>query len=157
MTRVSFYFNVAVKYQLIENLVAAAVNKRRHVNILVDDVDAMASLSAYLWQNNAASFLPNVAAGAINAAKTSVLIGLHENGNLHECAIDALLQDDLLINLTQDKPDFFSRYTQLIELVGMDESEKIAGRNRYKFYRDRGYDISNVDYLQQSSHNNASI
>lgn len=142
MTRIEFYFNVANKHQLVEDLVSAAVLKQRQVNILATDAIMAANLAQYLWQNNAHSFLPNTPAYSKHAAATPVVIGLQAD----DAILKQLNHDDLLINLTQILPNFFSRYTQLIELVGNDDADKIAGRHRYKFYRDRGYGIKNIDY-----------
>ena len=145
MTRIEFYFNVANKHELIENLVQLALAKRRQITILTGDEQASANISAYLWQNKPSSFLPNIPIDApnlnqenlIKAATTPVVIGSHSK---------ALLKDDLLINLTTGEPIFFSRFTQLIEIIGLDSEDKSAGRQRYKFYRDRGYEIKNIDH-----------
>jgi DNA polymerase-3 subunit chi len=59
-----------------------------------------------------------------------------------------LCQDDILINLSQKQLTVFSRFQQLIELVGADEEEKAMARRRYKFYRDRGYEVKH--YNQES-------
>jgi len=56
-----------------------------------------------------------------------------------------LLHDDILINLRVQHPPFFSRFRRLIELVGQDESDKVEARTRYRFYRDRGYEIKSFD------------
>jgi DNA polymerase-3 subunit chi len=61
---------------------------------------------------------------------------------------DDLKNDDMLINLTAAEPSFFSRFTQLVELVSDDEQDKIAARARFKFYRDRGYEIKSTDHTQ---------
>jgi len=52
---------------------------------------------------------------------------------------------DVLINLQKDYPPFFSRFTRLIEIVGQDEEDKAHARLRYKFYRDRGYEMRSFD------------
>ena len=144
MTRIEFYFNVVNKYELLENLVQLALSKRRQICILTGDEQASANVSAYLWQNKPSSFLPNISITAhnlnqenlIKAETTPVVVGSHSK---------ALLKDDLLINLTTDEPNSFSRFTQLIEIIGLDSEDKSAGRQRYKFYRDRGYEIKNID------------
>jgi DNA polymerase-3 subunit chi len=56
-----------------------------------------------------------------------------------------LLQDDVLINLQAQHPPFFSRFRHLIEIVSMDEADKVAARVRFKFYKDRGYAIKTTD------------
>jgi DNA polymerase-3 subunit chi len=56
-----------------------------------------------------------------------------------------LCQDDILINLTQKQLTTFSRFRQLIELVSTEEQDKELARQRYIFYRDRGYEIRHFD------------
>jgi DNA polymerase III subunit chi len=139
MTRIDFYFNVKNKPQVLANLVEAAVVKRRQVTITTTDEAVAKQLSVNLWQYKAESFLPNVLANHTAAAQTPVVIHWQEN---------ALHQDELLINLTPTQPTFFSRFTHLVEIVSDDEQDKINARTRFKFYRDRGYDIKSIDYTQ---------
>ena len=141
MTRIDFYFNVSNKQQVLADLVQAAVQIRRQVTICVADESSAAMISANLWQQKPESFLPNVAANHAAAAQTPIVIHWQEM---------ALQKDELLINLRRDQPTFFSRFTHLIELVSDDEQDKIAARARFKFYRDRGYDIKSVNYAQTS-------
>lgn len=139
MTRIEFYFNVSNKQQVMADLVQQALTKRRQVTIFTEDEQAAANVSVDLWQNKADSFLPNVLVGHDLAARTPIVIHWHENPPL---------QDDMLINFSPIKPVFFSRFTQLIELVSSDETDKIAARSRFKFYRDRGYVINSIDHAQ---------
>jgi DNA polymerase III subunit chi len=136
MTRIDFYFNVANKPQVLADLVQTALMKRRQVTILAADEAAASQVSRDLWQTQPESFLPNVLANQPQAALTPVLIDWDDKN---------LQQDDMLINLSAHEPSFFSRFTQLVELVGDDEQEKTQARQRYKFYRDRGYEIKNID------------
>lgn len=139
MTRIDFYFNVGNKHKTMADLVQLALAKRRQVTIYTEDEKTAANVSVDLWQNKAESFLPNVLINHDLAAQTPVLIHWHENPPL---------QDDMLINFSPIKPLFFSRFTQLIELVSSDEADKIAARSRFKFYRDRGYEIKSIDHAQ---------
>ena len=139
MTRIDFYFNVADKHQIIEDLVQSALSKRRLVTIFTDNKIMAEKVGVDLWQNKPESFLPNALADHTLVAQTPVVIHWHEN---------QVFQDDMLINLTINEPIFFSRFTQLIELVSDAEEEKIAARQRYKFYRDRGYEIKNINFAQ---------
>lgn len=141
MTRIDFYFNVRNKPQVLADLVQTALTKRRQVTICVADESSAAMISAALWQYKPERFLPNVAAHHAAAAQTPILIHWQEA---------ALLQDELLINLRLNQPSFFSRFTHLIELVSDDEPDKIAARARFKFYRDRGYEIKSTNYAQTS-------
>jgi len=61
------------------------------------------------------------------------------------------MHDDILINLTPSHPVFFSRFRGLIELVGMDDADRSAARARFRFYRDRGYEIKSHDVTGSGS------
>lgn len=139
MTRIDFYYNVANRQQLLAELVQGALNKRRKVTILAGNAASANEISAQLWQQQAESFTPNVLADNIFATQTPVLIHWQQN---------PLLQDDMLINFAEIELGFFSRFTQLVELVGEDEQDKVAARARYKFYRDRGYEVKNINHAQ---------
>jgi DNA polymerase III subunit chi len=143
MTRINFYFNVANKQQVLADLVQSALLKRRQVMIWAADEKMASDISATLWQNKAESFLPNVQVNHLHASVTPVVIGSQGS----QFALDTM-QDEWLINLTPNQPAFFSRFTQLVELVGEDEQDKLAARARFKFYRDRGYEIKSIDYAQ---------
>lgn len=143
MTRIDFYFNVTDKQQAIFDLVQSALSKRRQVMVLATDEKMASDVSVSLWQSKAESFLPNVRANVSHSSVTPVLIGLQSDD-----VINSITQDDMLINLTTNEPVFFSRFTQLVELVSDDEQDKKAARARFKFYRDRGYEIKSTNYAQ---------
>lgn len=143
MTRIDFYFNVANKPQVLTDLVQAALIKRRQVTILAVDEAAAGQISADLWQTKPESFLPNVQFNHAHSGSTPVLIGLQGDDLINKST-----HDDMLINLSASEPSFFSRFTHLVELVGMDEQDKSAARLRFKFYRDRGYEIKSTDQAQ---------
>lgn len=121
----------------------AALIKRRQVAIFAGDDDVAREVSADLWQNKPESFLPNVQINHFNASVTPVVIGSQADDLIRHT-----IRDDMLINLTINEPNFFSRFTQLVELVSGDEQDKVAARARFKFYRDRGYEIKSIDYAQ---------
>jgi DNA polymerase-3 subunit chi len=45
----------------------------------------------------------------------------------------------VLVNLRADWPPFFGRFERLVEIVSVDDEDRQQGRERFKFYRDRGY------------------
>lgn len=139
MTRIDFYFNVSDKPKLLAELVETAIAKYRQVVILAPDDEMAKRVSDYLWQENPSSYLPNSPANHLHAARSPVVIGLQADNFMH---------DDMLINLASIEPSIFSRFTQLVELVSDEEEDKVAARARYKFYRDRGYEIKNINNAQ---------
>ena len=59
--------------------------------------------------------------------------------------LDTIAQDERLMNLSREIPPGFSRFESLIEVVGQDEDDRSAARDRVKFYKDRGYDVRYFD------------
>jgi len=100
-----------------------------------------------LWTVPAVSFLPHCAANDPLAAETPVLIAAEDipSGDSPASACDVLL------NLSDDCPPFFERHERLLEIVSRAEDEVRAGRARFKFYRDRGYEIRNHDLAKAAS------
>jgi DNA polymerase III subunit chi len=140
MTRVRFYTDIPDRAGLILHLVEQAVARQRQVTIYLDSPEAAEQISHSLWQQPA--FIPNVLADAPQAGLTPVLLAwLPEH----------IRQDDMLFNCQAELPKFFSRFRHLFELIGAAEEEKTAGRQRYAFYRDRGYEIQHMKMQAQSA------
>ena len=76
------------------------------------------------------------------APETPVLIA-------RDCEV--LPHDQVLLNLAPDSPVSFTRFQRLIELVASDDADKQAGRARFRFYRDRGYEIHHHDLRRTGS------
>lgn len=139
MTSIDFHFNVVDKPGLLSALVQRALERRQQVIIKTSHEQAAQDVSRSLWQHTQTSFLPHVLIGQAAAPadiEAPVLIHWGEA---------EMMYDEILINLAAQQPNGFSRFKRLVELVGMDEQEKIAARQRYKFYRDRGYSINHFD------------
>lgn len=141
MTKVVFYSNVADKLNTLAGFVQQALQKRQQVTLLTESEAAAVSLSGRLWEHGAIEFVPNVLATHALASQTPVVIHWLAQGK----QASPLFQDDILINLTSEQPGAFSRFRVLVELVGHQEEDKLAARTRYKFYRDRGYEIKHID------------
>jgi DNA polymerase III subunit chi len=135
MTRVEFFFNVKDKHQKIADLSEKFLLKGLKLMVFVSNAEAVAITQNYLWQQPA-SFLPNLSLGDELAEVTPIIV---------DCERDDLVHDEVLINFQHPHPPFFSRFKRLVEIVGIDEADKDEARVRFKFYRDRGYQITVVD------------
>ena len=80
--------------------------------------------------------MPHCAAHDPLASETPVLIA---------SAAEAQATCEVLLNLAPDTPPAFERYERLLELVAQDDEDRRAARERYKFYRQRGYRIADHD------------
>lgn len=136
MTRIDFYFNVEDKFRQVAELAEAALSRQRRLFIYTAGAEVTARLESALCTHNPTGFLPHCRSSHPLAGETPIVIDWKEADPRH---------DDILINLTAVQPAFFSRFRGLIELVGLEENDRTAARNRYRFYRDRGYEIRNHD------------
>ena len=136
MTQIDFYTHVEDKHKIACVLSAKALERGMRVFIYTPDFETSEIMDQLLWTTPPTGFLPHCAPQHKLAAKTPIIIHHEPEGLLH---------DEILLNLRPEYPSFFSRFHRLIEIVGTDESDRLAARDRYRWYRDRGYEIRSHD------------
>ena len=136
MTRIDFYHRVGDKHELVRRLCAKALGARARMLLWPADAEACQRLSRYLWSVPATGFLPHVPASDRLAASTPIIL---------DCAPEQFPHDDVLVNLRAEIPPFFSRFRRLIEVVSAAEDDVREARERYRYYRDRGYELATHD------------
>ncbi len=136
MTSISFYTHAPDKLSIARQLVVKAWGQKLNVLVYAPDESVAASIDRLLWVQPALSFIPHCRDGSPLAAATPVIIGERA---------DALPSADVLINLGSEPPPVFSRFERLMEIVTEDESDVQNGRQRYRFYKDRGYELLSHD------------
>jgi len=136
MTRIDFYTKVDNKLRFAGKLCAKALAQKLRVNVYAPDSKVAERFDRLLWTDSALSFIPHCRAEDPLAAETPVLIHTQEG---------ELLDDALLINLDPAWPPFFSRFERVIEIVGTEPEDAAAARERFRFYRDRGYAMQTHD------------
>ena len=132
MTRIDFYLDAHERLQIACRLAAKAVAQNLRVLVYAPDGEMATAIDRLMWTTPAIGFVPHVMAEHRLAAETPVVIVRGDAEALH---------DDVLVNLSREWPPSFARFQRLIEIVTRDEDEKQAARERYRFYRDRGYPI----------------
>lgn len=132
MTQIDFYTHVEDKFQAACKLSAKAMQQGLRVMIYTPDAGFTDKLDKLLWTFPATGFIPHCRAHDELAAVTPVII---------DHLADTLVHDQVLVNLRAEWPPFFSRFQRLVEIVGTEPDDSQEGRNRFRFYRDRGYDI----------------
>jgi len=132
MTRIDFHVNAPDKLAYGCRVVRKAWRAGQHVVVCCDDPGRLAAFDRALWTFAPEEFVPHVHAADPLAAETPVVLA---------AAADALPWHEVLVNLGAAAPAGFARFARLIELVGDDPDERRQGRERYRFYRDRGYPL----------------
>jgi DNA polymerase-3 subunit chi len=141
MTSIDFYFNADDRLQVACRLAGKAVSQGKRVLVHTPDAELASRFDRMLWTWQALSFVPHCAAHDPLAAETPVLLSSTE---------DIPPQCDVVLNLGVEAPPHFERFARLLEIVGAEETERLAGRERYKYYQARGYKISNHDLASSS-------
>ena len=136
MTRIDFYIIEAGSRDNRYSLACRLADKIFHQGHLIylytsNEADAR-HLDRLLWTFRDQSFLPHELASPKTQNAPPILIGWQEA---------PASQDDVLINLAPEVPEFFSRFARVAEPLDSDTETRRAGRDRFRFYRDRGYPL----------------
>lgn len=140
MTEVFFYHGAADKIAAACALLGGAYAKKKSMLVFAPESDIANSIDRMLWTQTALSFVPHCRADSPLAAETPILI---------TDTLENIPQNERLMNLSQVVPPGFSRFQSLIEVVGQEEEERIAARERVKFYKDRGYEVRYFDLSER--------
>ena len=136
MTRIDFYITDSTQKSsralLACRLAEKAYSLKNQIYIYTPDELLTKELDDLLWTYRAGSFVPHQQLETHETHDCPVLIG-------HIEAPEGLNQ--VLINLDSAVPLFFSRFERVVEIVNQDETQRKQARERFKFYRDRGYDL----------------
>ena len=137
MTRIDFYVSKetqdAARQTLACRIAEKAYKLGNRIHIHTGSAEQTQLMDDLLWTFRDGSFLPHQQNTSNHDKNTPITIG-HTKDFSNEA--------DVLINLAQDIPSFFSQFERVAELVNEDPLYKSQARDRYKFYRDRGYDLN---------------
>ena len=140
MTRISFLHGAPDRTQSAAQWLQQAWNRRDaapvEILVYVPDSEQAARLDRVLWTQPALSFLPHCHVDSPLAGETPILL---------TDRMDDPPQESCLLNLSNDLPPTFSRFEHLVEIVSTDDADRLPARERFKFYRDRGYAIDSRD------------
>lgn len=134
MTRIDFHSNISDKIAYACRLTRKARHAGGRVVLLVQDGREREVLDQTLWTFSELDFLPHVAADDPLAAQTPILITEHDSADLPH--------HQILINLSGATPGHFASFERMIEIIGCGDADKSGGRERWKFYKDRGYPLA---------------
>ncbi len=136
MTQIDFYTHVEDKLKTACALSATAFARGLKVTVFCPDPETAHRFDRMLWTTPAIGFVPHCAPEDALAPVTPVIV---------DCRGETLTHDEVLLNLRTEWPPFFSRFQRLIEIVSLDDEDRARARERFRFYRDRGYEIRTHD------------
>ena len=141
MTKVDFYTGSEDKLRTACQLSHKAMQGGLRVLLHAPDAACADMLDALLWQYPATAFIPHCRAHDAAADEMPVILA-------QDAA--ALPHSQLLISLHTVCLPFFTRFERVIEIVGLDEEDVRLGRERFGFYRDRGYEMRHFDLRKKA-------
>jgi DNA polymerase-3 subunit chi len=142
LTQIFFYHNAADRIAAAAALLGKACRQGKAVLVYAPEMNLAEALNRLLWTTPPTGFVPHVLGASKLAEETPIVI---------TADIAASAQNERLLNLSAEVPPAFSRFTSVIEVVGQDDEDRRTGRERAKFYKDRGYAIQYIDFAEKSS------
>lgn len=133
MTQIDCYHNQPDRLTQAVRLATLAWQRRKPITFFIPDPARAEAFDKALWSSDPLSFIPHCHSNSAEADRTLIII----TDNL-----DAVSQDELLVNLGDDVPPGFARYQRLFEIVSRHDTDKATARERMVFYKDRGYPIT---------------
>jgi len=133
MTRIDFHSNVGDSL-----LYACRLARKAYLagqpTIVLAEPPRLRAFDEQLWTFSPLDFVPHCYADSPLAAQTPIVL---------TASVDRVPHYQVLLNLGGEVPAQFARFERLLEVVGNAQDELSAGRERYRFYRDRGYALNN--------------
>ena len=137
MTKIDFYVLSGEGRQAREAMACRLIDKiyqlDHQVFVVTESQQDAQRIDDMLWTFRPGSFIPHCIDGTNQAAHPPIIIGFIDK---------APEMGDVLLNLTHEVPLFFSQFDRVAELVTADENSRALSRNRFKFYKDRGYELT---------------
>ena len=134
MTRIDFYLLSDATEEAREvfacRLAHRAWRSGFRVLLCAADDRAATRLDEKMWEVPEDAFMPHEIATRAPAAPVAITI---------EPEFEHF--DQVLINLAAEVPLMFSRFERVAEVVPQDVNARALSRERYRFYRDRGYPL----------------
>ena len=150
MARIDFHSNVSDKLEyacrLTRKIWSATPEGEpvRNIVMVGEKVD-LQKLNELLWSFSSADFLPHCFIDDEAAAETPIIL----TDDFASSALNSIPHADVMIHLGMrmpaDVPALVARFPRIVEVVTVNEAERLAGRERYKTYRELGHELHNFD------------
>jgi DNA polymerase-3 subunit chi len=134
MTRIDFHSNVPDKISYTCRLVRKARAANCRIVLLTRDRADLTTLDQALWTFSELDFLPHATADDALAPSTPVILTDSDTADVPH--------HQILINLSGNTPAHFARFERMFEIISSDDADKASGRERYRFYQQRGYPLT---------------
>ena len=150
MARIDFHSNVSDKLEYVCRLtrkIWSATPEGDPVRniVMVGEKADLKKLDALLWTFSKSDFLPHCFIDDEAASETPIIL----TDDFASPALNSIAHADVMIHLGMRMPKdvaaLVARFPRIVEVVTVTEAERLAGRERYKAYRELGHELHNFD------------
>ena len=150
MSRIDFHSNVSDKLEyacrLTRKIWSATPEGELVRNIvMVGEKADLKKLNELLWAFSSTDFLPHCFIEDEAAAETPIVL----TDDFASPSLNSIPHADVMIHLGMrmpaDVPALVARFPRIVEVVTVNEAERLAGRERFKAYRELGHELHNFD------------
>ena len=150
MARIDFHSNLSDKLEyacrLTRKIWSATPEGEPVRNIvMVGEKADLKKLNELLWAFSSTDFLPHCFIEEEAAAETPIVL----TDDFASSALNDIPHADVMIHLGMrmpaDVPALVARFPRIVEVVTVNETERLAGRERFKAYRELGHELHNFD------------
>lgn len=138
MTKVDFYIladqQLEKRLDFACRLVEKAFNSRCQICIQCNDAEQAEAVNKLLWEFKQTSFVPHT----LHSEDSQSPVVICTEGQMPN-------EFDVLVNLADKIPSHFTRFNRVLEIVIQQDHILATTREHYKFYKDRGYALNNID------------
>lgn len=139
MTEVAFHFNAPDKLAYACRLLRKATGSGAKV-VVTGPAELLDRLDVLLWTFSSGDFLPHARQPAEARVLAASPIILSET-------VDDTPYRQVLLNLGAEVPSGFDQFERLIEVVSLEEGDRLQARGRWKQYTSLGYAITRHDLV----------
>lgn len=137
MTKIDFYLLTGSGQQAREAMACKLIEKifklQHKLYIHTESQQDAQRLDDLLWTFRPGSFIPHAIYRPGQLPDTPIVIG---------CQDQSPDYGEVLLNLAHNVPLFFSQFDRVAEVVDAEDNARALARTRFKFYKDRGYELS---------------
>lgn len=138
MTHIDFYIlsddASEARWHFVCRLIEKVTRLGNRVLVTLDHLEEASQLDDLLWTFKPESFIPHQILPGDKQAQVEITTDLQSEIPLNN-------HHNVLINLSQSVPVYFSRFERLSEVVIQQPEILKNTREHYSFYRERGYPI----------------
>ena len=122
MTEIKFYVSkeegLEHRLAIVHRLIGHAVKRKLKIHIHTDSEETNIKLDDYLWNKDSVSFIPHGIIDSSISTTEDDLLNTNDASEIKQINIshnyEPLIGCDYLINLSNQRPTFFSRFSKVI-------------------------------------------